>query len=69
MIFKDKYFFLSTFYTSHITTEINHQSITFKNVETAFQAFKNPENAEKFVLLKPLEAKKIGEKIPITYPN
>ena len=61
MIFKDKYFFLSTFYPCDVTCDINNK--VYKNVEAVFQAHKNPELADKFMLLSGLEAKKLGEKI------
>ena len=63
MIFKDKYFFLSTFAPCSIQLNIEGRIINFNNAEAAFQGSKNPDLAEKFSLLSGLEAKKLGEKI------
>lgn len=49
--------------------EIGDKKIMYKNVEAAFQANKNPELAEKFLLLSGLEAKKLGEPLKPTDPN
>ena len=48
MIFKDEYFFLSTFYTVPITLIIDEKECKFLNVEAAYQAQKIPEIADKF---------------------
>lgn len=63
MIFKDKYFFLSPFFSSPIILDINGESLSYKNVEAAFQAHKNLQLADKFCLLSGLEAKKLGEQL------
>ena len=64
-----EYFFLSNFYPCDITVDINGKSLTFHSVEAAFQAQKNYDLADKFIFLKPLEAKKLGKEIPITTAN
>ena len=69
MLFKDKYFFLSNFYPVSVTIDINGNKVTFKNSEAAFQAQKNFELADKFSLMKGLEAKRYGEIVPITTEN
>lgn len=69
MLFKDKYFFLSNFSPCIIKININGKDLIFSSVEAAFQAHKNFELAEKFVLLKPLEAKRYGKKVPLTTTN
>lgn len=69
MIFKDKYFFLSNFYPCDVTIEINNKKYLYKNAEAAFQAQKNISLCDKFLLLKGLEAKKLGKGIPITTEN
>lgn len=66
MIFKDNYFFLSTFYLSPITLIIDGKECKFTNVEAAYQAQKNPQIADKFSQIKGLEAKRIGESLRIT---
>ena len=69
MEMRGKYFFLSNFAPCTIRVTINDKELIFSSVEAAFQAHKNKELAEKFILLKPLEAKKYGKKIPLTTPN
>ena len=69
MLFKDDFFFLSNFYPCEITLEVNGKTILYKNSEAAFQAQKNLSVADKFKLLSGLEAKKLGEAIPITTEN
>lgn len=69
MVFKGKYFFLSNFSPCTIRVKINNKEMIFSSVEAAFQAHKNKELAEKFILLKPLEAKKAGKVVPLTTPN
>ena len=66
MLFKDKYFFLSNFYPCDIVVEIEGKKLHFKNAEAAYQAQKNVELAEHFILLSGSEAKKLGRNIPIT---
>lgn len=69
MLFKDYYFFLSTFYPCSIRLYLNNQLFTFSNAEAAFQAQKNLSLASKFKLLKGLESKRIGEQIEVTTEN
>lgn len=69
MLFKNKYFFLSTFYPCDVEVTIKNKNYIFKNVESAFQCRKNEDLAENFLLLKGLEAKKLGEQIEIKDPN
>lgn len=66
MIFKDEYFFLSTFYIMPMTLEIGGKECKFLNVEAAYQAQKNPEIADKFSQVKGLEAKRMDDKLKIT---
>lgn len=66
MLFKDKYFFLSNFYPCAVTLLIRDKILSFKNSEAAYQAQKNEALAENFILLKGLEAKKLGENLKIT---
>lgn len=65
MLFRGKYYFLSNFYPSQITMEIEGKSYTFPNVECAFQAHKCPEKAREFVDMEPLKAKRYGKKVPL----
>ena len=67
MVFKDEYFFLSTFYTIPITLEIAGKECKFLNVEAAYQAQKNPQIADKFSQVKGLEAKRMDDKLKITF--
>lgn len=69
MIFKDDYFFLSTFYISPITLLIDGKECKFTNVEAAYQAQKVPEIADKFSQIKGLEAKRMENKLRITRAN
>lgn len=69
MIFKDKYFFLSTFYISPISITIGDKECMFTNVEAAYQAQKVPEIADKFTQVKGLEAKRMEGKLKITHPD
>ena len=69
MFFKDKYFFLSNFYPCTISCIINNKELKFSTVEAAFQAHKNVELADKFVLLTAYEAKSYGKRIPLTTEN
>lgn len=69
MLFKDKYFFLSTFYTSPITLTIGGKECRFLNVEAAYQAQKNPDIADRFSQIKGLEAKRMDDKLIITVPD
>ena len=66
MLFKDKYFFLSTFYECPISLIIEGKDCRFSNVEAAYQAQKNPEIADKFSQVKGLEAKRMEGKLKIT---
>ena len=68
MLMRDKYEFLSNFYSDPkypIIVEIEGKKLTFRNSEAAFQAHKNPELADKFCLLTAYEAKKYGRQIPL----
>lgn len=69
MIFKDEYFFLSTFYITPITLFIDGKECKFTNVEAAYQAQKVPEIADKFSQVKGLEAKRMEGRLKITNPN
>lgn len=69
MVFKDKYFFLSTFSPCDLQLTIKGEKFVYNNVESAFQAMKNLDLAPKFLLLSGLEAKKLGADIPITTEN
>ena len=69
MIMKNDYFFLSNFYPGTVIIDIEGRMLTYQNSEAAFQAQKNYELADKFCLLKALEAKKYGKAIPLTTPN
>ncbi len=66
MVFKNKYFFLSNFYPCVVTLLIGDKVLSFKNSEAAYQAQKNESLAENFILLKGLEAKKLGENLKLT---
>jgi len=66
MLFKDEYFFLSTFHISPITLVIGDKECKFLNVEAAYQAQKNPDIADKFSQVKGLEAKRMEDKLKIT---
>lgn len=69
MLFKDKYFFLSTFYISPITLMIDNKECKFTNAEAAYQAQKVPEIADKFSQVKGLEAKRMEDRLKITRDN
>lgn len=69
MLFKDKYFFLSTFYPAPFTLSIGDKECKFMNVEAAYQAQKNPQIADKFSQIKGLEAKRMNNDLIITVPN
>lgn len=69
MQFKNDYFFLSNFYVCNIELELGGKICKFTNSEAAFQAQKNLEVADKFALIKPLQAKKLGNDLVITTPN
>lgn len=69
MLFKDKYFFLSTFHQATFSMNIDGKECKFSNVEAAYQAQKNPEIADKFSQVKGLEAKRMDDKLIITVPN
>lgn len=69
MLFKEKYFFLSNFYPVPVSIKINNKTLVFKNAEAAYQAQKNADLAEHFILLSGAEAKKLGKDIPITTGN
>lgn len=69
MLFKDKYFFLSTFYTCPIYLEINGVQCRFDNVEAAYQAQKVPEIADRFSQVKGLEAKRMEGRLKISHPD
>ena len=69
MLFKDEYFFLSTFYPVPITLIIDGKECKFLNVEAAYQAQKNPAIADRFSQVKGLEAKRMDDKLIITVPD
>ena len=69
MLMKNKYFFLSTFYPCSIKLEIDGKICEFNNAEAAFQAQRNPEIADKWSQIKPLEAKRLGDEIITTVPD
>lgn len=69
MLMKDKYFFLSNFYPCFIELEINGKLCEFNNAEAAFQAQRNPEIANRWSQIKPLEAKRLGDEIITTVPD
>ena len=66
MIFKDNYFFLSTFYVCPISLLIDGKECKFTNVEAAYQAQKVPEIADRFSQVKGLEAKRMEGRLKIT---
>ena len=66
MIFKDNYFFLSTFYTCPIYLNIDGKECRFNNVEAAYQAQKVPEIADRFSQVKGLEAKRMEGRLKIS---
>ena len=61
--FRDKYFFLSNFYSCKVT----YQGLTYENNEAAFQAQKCLSDGEKrkFCSLNPSEAKRLGRHVPL----
>lgn len=69
MLFKDKYFFLSTFHPSPFSMIIDGKECKFLNVEAAYQAQKNPAIADKFSQIKGLEAKRMDNSLKITVDN
>lgn len=69
MLFKDNYFFLSTFYNVPIILNIGGKDCKFSNAEAAYQAQKNPEIADKFSMIGGLEAKRMDDKLKITVPD
>ena len=69
MLFKDKFFFLSTFYNIPFSLTINGKDCKFLNVEAAYQAQKNPEIADRFSQVKGLEAKRMDNSLKITVDN
>ena len=69
MIFKDNYFFLSTFYTCPIYLNIDGKECRFNNVEAAYQAQKVPEIADRFSQVKGLEAKRMEGRLKISRPD
>lgn len=69
MIFKDKYFFLSTFFISPFKLIIDGKECDFICVEAAYQAQKVPEIADKFSQIKGLEAKRMEGHLRITRDN
>lgn len=58
--FRGKYFFLSNFYDSPVI----YESGVYKNAESAYQAQKSGQ-IEKFFNLSPLDAKKLGNELPL----
>jgi len=56
--FRDKYWFLSNFYSC----EIKYEGRTYYSVEAAYQAQKCPENADAFVNLSAKDAKTLGKR-------
>ena len=69
MLFKDEFFFLSTFYIIPFNLTINGKDCKFLNVEAAYQAQKNPEIADRFSQVKGLEAKRMDDSLKITVDN
>ena len=69
MEFRGDYFFLSNFFPCDVALTINGKSYVFKDVEAAFQAQKNVDLLDRFILISGKEAKQLGRKIPITTPN
>lgn len=69
MQFRDNYWFLSNFYICNIQLELEGKKCHFTSAEAAFQAQKNLSVCDKFALIKPLEAKKLGAKIKVTTPD
>lgn len=69
MIFKDDYFFLSTFHISPFKLSICGKDCDFICVEAAYQAQKVPEIADKFSQIKGLEAKRMEGHLRITRDN
>lgn len=65
MQFRDKYSFLSNFYTTPVKVIINDKELLFQNSEAAFHAHKNKALADKFCLLTGYQAKKYGKEIPL----
>lgn len=59
--FRNKYNFLSNFYTCSFVFE----GYTWHSVETAFQAMKDPSRMEEFVNLNPSKAKQLGRKVKL----
>lgn len=59
--FRDKYFFLSNFYS----VRVEYQGYTFLNNEAAFQAAKCPERMAEFTKLTPSEAKRLGRHVQL----
>lgn len=66
MLFKDNYFFLSTFYPCSIYLIIDEKECKFTNVEAAYQAQKVPEIADRFSQVKGLEAKRMDGRLKIS---
>lgn len=65
MVFKNKYFFLSTFHVRQFSLAVDGKICDFITVEAAFQAQKVPEIADRFSQIRGMEAKAIGEKLKI----
>lgn len=61
--FRDKYFFLSNFYSAPVT----YRGRTYLNNEAAFQAQKtlNEKEKEKFTTLNPSQAKYLGRRVKL----
>jgi ribA/ribD-fused uncharacterized protein len=67
MFFRGKYAFLSNYYEVNIIITYEKKKYYFTDVETAFQAMKNPKYIKRFTELKnsPNEAKKLGKTVPM----
>lgn len=65
MVFRNEYYFLSNMYPCSVTVDICGKVLTFKCAESAYQAFKCPDYAEKFVPLNGYAAKKLGKTVPL----
>lgn len=65
MKFREDYYFLSNMYPCPVNVNINGKKLTFSCAEAAFQAFKCPEEAERFMGIDGFAAKKMGRKITL----
>lgn len=65
MKFRDEYWFLSNMYPCPVPVIINGKERVFPCAETAFQAMKCPDQADRFIGLDGFAAKRIGRKVPL----